>query len=49
VLAVEHPLLIASLQLLCDGRLAEREGQAILDGHPLFRPLALDSAGNLNR
>ncbi|HIE5353916.1 TPA: phosphoribosylglycinamide formyltransferase [Stenotrophomonas maltophilia] len=49
VLAVEHPLLIASLQLLCDGRLAEREGQAIFDGHPLFRPLALDSAGNLNR
>lgn len=49
VLAVEHPLLIASLRLLCDGRLAEREGQAIFDGHPLFRPLALDSAGNLNR
>lgn len=49
VLAVEHPLLIASLQLLCDGRLAEREGQVIFDGHPLFRPLALDSAGNLNR
>jgi len=49
VLAVEHPLLIGSLQLLCDGRLAEREGQAIFDGHPLFRPLALDSAGNLNR
>ncbi|HEL3750507.1 TPA: phosphoribosylglycinamide formyltransferase [Stenotrophomonas maltophilia] len=49
VLAVEHPLLIASLQLLCDGRLAEREGQAFFDGHPLFRPLALDSAGNLNR
>ncbi|MDZ5841307.1 phosphoribosylglycinamide formyltransferase [Stenotrophomonas maltophilia] len=49
VLAVEHPLLIASLQLLCNGRLAEREGQAIFDGHPLFRPLALDSAGNLNR
>ena len=49
VLAVEHPLLIASLQLLCNGRLAEREGRAIFDGHPLFRPLALDSAGNLNR
>ncbi len=49
VLAVEHPLLISTLQLLCGGRLAEREGQPTLDGHPLFSPLALDSAGNLNR
>ncbi len=49
VLAVEHPLLIATLQLLCAGRLAEREGQPMFDGHPLFSPLALDSAGNLNR
>ncbi|MCU1000839.1 phosphoribosylglycinamide formyltransferase [Stenotrophomonas maltophilia] len=49
VLAVEHPLLIATLQLLCAGRLAEREGQPQLDGHPLFSPLVLDSAGNLNR
>lgn len=49
VLAVEHPLLIATLQLLCEGRLAERKGQPWLDGHPLFSPLALDSAGNLNR
>ncbi|HDS1549393.1 TPA: phosphoribosylglycinamide formyltransferase [Stenotrophomonas maltophilia] len=49
VLEVEHPLLIATLQLLCAGRLTEREGQPHLDGHPLFSPLALDSAGNLNR
>lgn len=49
VLAVEHPLLIATLELLCAGRLAEREGQPMFDGHPLFSPLALDSAGNLNR
>ena len=49
VLAVEHPLLIATLQLLCQGRLTEREGQPQFDGHPLFKPLALDSAGNLNR
>ncbi|PTA73496.1 MULTISPECIES: phosphoribosylglycinamide formyltransferase [unclassified Stenotrophomonas] len=49
VLAVEHPLLIATLQLLCSGRLAERDGQPWLDGHPLFNPLALDFAGNLNR
>ena len=49
VLAVEHPLLIGTLELLCAGRLAEREGQPMFDGHPLFSPLALDSAGNLNR
>lgn len=49
VLAVEHPLLIATLELLCAGRLAERKGQPWLDGHPLFSPLVLDSAGNLNR
>lgn len=49
VLAVEHPLLIATLELLCAGRLAEREGQPTCDGHPLFSPLALDSAGSLNR
>ena len=34
VLAVEHPLLIATLQLLCAGCLTEREGQPHLDGHP---------------
>jgi len=49
VLAVEHPLLIASLQWLVSGRVAERHGQLMVDGHPLFSPLALDSAGNLNR
>ncbi|WMJ68131.1 phosphoribosylglycinamide formyltransferase [Stenotrophomonas sp. 24(2023)] len=49
VLAVEHPLLIASLQVLCSGRVAEREGQLLLDDHPLFKPLHLDSAGQLNR
>ncbi|AWH32350.1 phosphoribosylglycinamide formyltransferase [Stenotrophomonas sp. SAU14A_NAIMI4_8] len=49
VLAVEHPLLIATLSLLCQGRLAERQGQPQFDGHPLFSPLALDSTGNLNR
>ena len=49
VLAVEHPLLIASLRLLVGGRVAERDGQLQLDGHPLFSPLRLDSAGELNR
>ena len=44
VLAVEHPLLIASLQLLASGRVTEQEGQLQLDGHPLFSPLVLDSA-----
>lgn len=49
VLAVEHPLLIASLQLLVGGRVAERDGQLQLDGHPLFSPLRLDCAGQLQR
>jgi phosphoribosylglycinamide formyltransferase 1 len=44
VLDVEHPLLIASLQLLASGRVTEQDGQLQLDGHPLFSPLALDSA-----
>lgn len=47
VLAVEHPLLAAVLRLAVGGRLAEREGHATLDGHPLFMPLRLDSAGTL--
>jgi phosphoribosylglycinamide formyltransferase 1 len=45
VLAIEHPLLVACLQLLCSGRLAERDGELQLDGHILFSPLTLDSAG----
>lgn len=49
VLAVEHPLLIASLALLVSGRVTERAGQLQLDGHPLFSPLRLDCAGQLNR
>lgn len=49
VLAVEHPLLLASLALLVSGRVAEQGGQIQLDGHPLFSPLALDSAGTLQR
>ncbi len=49
VLAVEHPLLIASLGLLVSGRVTEQAGQLQLDGHPLFSPLRLDCAGQLNR
>ena len=44
VLGVEHPLLIAALQLLTSGRAAEREGSIVVDGHPRFSPLTLDSA-----
>mgnify|MGYP003575576926 FL=1 len=48
VLAVEHPLLIASLRWLVAGRVAEHHGQLQVDGHPLFSPLRLDCAGELN-
>ncbi len=48
VLAVEHPLLIACLRWLVAGRVAERRGQLQVDGHPLFSPLRLDCAGELN-
>ncbi|HEY0502457.1 MAG TPA: phosphoribosylglycinamide formyltransferase [Lysobacter sp.] len=47
VLEVEHPLLIAALRLAAAGRLAEHEANAALDGHALFTPLLLDSAGAL--
>jgi len=48
VLEREHPLLLATLRLAVAGRLAEREGRAWLDGHPLFKPLHLSSAGDFN-
>ncbi len=44
VLQREHPLLLATLRLAVAGRLAERDGRAWLDGHPLFKPLHLSSA-----
>lgn len=44
VLQVEHPLLLQVLRLAVAGRLAERDGQATVDGHPLFTPLPLESA-----
>lgn len=47
VLALEHPLLVATLRLALDGRLAERGASVLLDGHPLFRPLHLQSDGSL--
>jgi phosphoribosylglycinamide formyltransferase-1 len=45
VLAVEHPLLVEVLKLAAAGRLAERNATVLLDGHPLFTPLHLTSAG----
>lgn len=48
VLAVEHPLLLAVLRLAVAGRLAEHGTTITVDGHPLFTPLRLDSAGGLS-
>ncbi|RDZ29376.1 phosphoribosylglycinamide formyltransferase [Lysobacter silvisoli] len=47
VLSVEHPLLLATLRLAVTGRITEQGATAALDGHALFTPLRLDSAGNL--
>ena len=47
LLPSEHALLVAVLDLAAAGRLAEHEGMAHCDGQALFRPLRLDSAGNL--
>lgn len=48
VLGIEHPLLLASLQLLVGGRVTEQGGMIRLDGQPRFEPLRLDSAGTLS-
>ena len=48
VLQVEHPLLIASIQLLISGRVKEQAGQLLLDGQPLNQPLQLAGNGQLN-
>ena len=44
VLAVEHPLYLHVLRLLAAGRLREQAGQLLLDGHPAYTPLSLESA-----
>ena len=44
VLQVEHPLLVHVLRLAADGRLAEHDGVAIVDGHPRFTPERLEFA-----
>ncbi len=47
VLAVEHPLLLATARLLVAGRVAEQGGIIQLDGQSLLSPLRLDSDGTL--
>ena len=44
VLEVEHPLLVSVVRLAVAGRIAERGATVLLDGHPLLRPLRVDSA-----
>ena len=41
VLQVEHPLLVAALQLVVSGRIHEQDGVAWLDGQAMFTPLHL--------
>ncbi|RFP62424.1 phosphoribosylglycinamide formyltransferase [Luteimonas weifangensis] len=48
VLQVEHPLLVAVVRLAAAGRIAEHGATVLLDGHPLFTPLQLDSTGHLD-
>lgn len=47
VLGVEHPLLVAAVKLVVDGRVKEDGDRVLFDGHPLLRPLRVDSAGLL--
>ena len=49
VLQVEHPLLVEVVRLAVAGRIAERGATVLLDGHPLFTPLQLDSTGHFDR
>lgn len=43
VLTAEHPLLVAVARLAVEGRIAECGATVLLDGHPLLRPLRVDS------
>jgi len=43
VLATEHPLMLATLQLLCAGRIRLRDSTVEFDGQPLQAPLQLAS------
>ncbi|MEO5963318.1 MAG: phosphoribosylglycinamide formyltransferase [Thermomonas sp.] len=42
VLQVEHPLLVHVAKLAAEGRLAEHDGIAVVDGHPLFTAQRLE-------
>ena len=42
VLGVEHPLLLHVVTLAAQGRLAEHDGRAVVDGHPLFTAQRLE-------
>ena len=42
LLPAEHRLLVATLAVCLDGRVAERDDRVHVDGHPLFTPLQLD-------
>lgn len=42
VLQVEHPLLVWVLQRAVAGRISEQDGQAVLDGQPVFTPTRLE-------
>ncbi|WP_372387107.1 phosphoribosylglycinamide formyltransferase [Xanthomonas axonopodis] len=44
VLAREHPLLLATLELLASGRVAVHGDTVLIDGQCLFTPLRLESA-----
>ena len=42
---MNDPLLVGVVGLAVEGRIAESGDQVLLDGHPLLRPLSVDSAG----
>ena len=46
VLTVEHPLLLAVVALAVAGRIAECDGKVLMDGHPMLRPLRVESAAS---
>jgi phosphoribosylglycinamide formyltransferase-1 len=49
VLQAEHRLLVEVARLAVAGRIAEHGATVLLDGHPLFTPLQLDSPGHFDR
>jgi phosphoribosylglycinamide formyltransferase-1 len=47
VLQREHPLLVATLRELAQGRIAWSDHRVHFDGHPLAAPLQLDASNHL--